>query len=441
MSFHRLSLIIGREYLSTVGKRSFLLLTVLMPVLVIALCALPALLAEIKSDDVKNVAVLDATGRYSRALQDTDEYHFYTLSDGGARSARAYYESDSGRDVYAIVSIPASVDSLSTLSVYSPKSVPQGLSQTLSDQLEPLLREARIEAYGIDSLKEIMAACDVRLEVENIKWDESGEEQRSEAFAAQMLGLLLSLLTYMFVLCYGAMIMNGVIEEKTNRIVEVIVSSCRPMELMLGKIVGVALVGLTQIAIWGVLVGGGLSLLGLNAAATASPEVAMMQSVGAEAAAGAVTPDSALAEVMAVVAGINWAQMLGCFLLYFVGGYLLYAALFAAFGSAVDQPSDASQFTMPIVMILIFALYAGMYSINNPDGPLAWWCSMIPFTSPIVMMIRLPYDVPAWEVALSLLLLFATAFATVYLAGRIYRTGILMYGKKTSLKELLRWLR
>jgi ABC-2 type transport system permease protein len=286
-----------------------------------------------------------------------------------------------------------------------------------------------------------MAACDVRLEVENIKWDESGEEQRSEAFAAQMLGLLLSLLTYMFVLCYGAMIMNGVIEEKTNRIVEVIVSSCRPMELMLGKIVGVALVGLTQIAIWGVLVGGGLSLLGLNAAATASPEVAMMQSVGAEAAAGAVTPDSALAEVMAVVAGINWAQMLGCFLLYFVGGYLLYAALFAAFGSAVDQPSDASQFTMPIVMILIFALYAGMYSINNPDGPLAWWCSMIPFTSPIVMMIRLPYDVPAWEVALSLLLLFATAFATVYLSGRIYRTGILMYGKKIALKELLRWLR
>jgi ABC-2 type transport system permease protein len=441
MSFHRLSLIIGREYLSTVGKRSFLLLTVLMPVLVIALCALPALLAEIKSDDVKNVAVLDATGRYSRALQDTDEYHFYTLSDGDAHSARAYYESESGRDVYAIVSIPATVDSLSTLSVYSPKSVPQGLSQTLSDQLEPLLREARIEAYGIDSLKEIMAACDVRLEVENIKWDESGEEQRSEAFAAQMLGLLLSLLTYMFVLCYGAMIMNGVIEEKTNRIVEVIVSSCRPMELMLGKIVGVALVGLTQIAIWGVLVGGGLSLLGLNAAATASPEVAMMQSVGAEAAAGAVTPDSALAEVMAVVAGINWAQMLGCFLLYFVGGYLLYAALFAAFGSAVDQPSDASQFTMPIVMILIFALYAGMYSINNPDGPLAWWCSMIPFTSPIVMMIRLPYDVPTWEVALSLLLLFATAFATVYLAGRIYRTGILMYGKKTSLKELLRWLK
>jgi ABC-2 type transport system permease protein len=412
-----------------------------MPVLVIALCALPALLAEIKSDDVKNVAVLDATGRYSRALQDTDEYHFYTLTDGDAPSARAYYEAESGRDVYAIVSIPATVDSLSTLSVYSPKSVPQGLSQTLSDQLDPLLREARIEAYGIDSLKEIMAACDVRLEVENIKWDESGEEQRSEAFAAQMLGLLLSLLTYMFVLCYGAMIMNGVIEEKTNRIVEVIVSSCRPMELMLGKIVGVALVGLTQIAIWGVLVGGGLSLLGLNAAATASPEVAMMQSVGAEAAAGAVTPDSALAEVMAVVAGINWAQMLGCFLLYFVGGYLLYAALFAAFGSAVDQPSDASQFTMPIVMILIFALYAGMYSINNPDGPLAWWCSMIPFTSPIVMMIRLPYDVPVWEVALSLLLLFATAFATVYLAGRIYRTGILMYGKKTSLKELLRWLR
>jgi ABC-2 type transport system permease protein len=441
MSFHRLSLIIGREYLSTVGKRSFLLLTILMPILIIVLCALPALLAEIKSDDVKTVAVLDATGRYSGALHDTDEYHFYTLSDGGTRSARAYYETESGRDVYAIVSIPATVDSLPTLSVYSPKSVPQGLSQTLSDQLEPLLREARIEAYGIDSLKAMIAACDVRVEVQNIKWDERGEEKRSEAFAAQMLGLMLSLLTYMFVLCYGAMIMNGVIEEKTNRIVEVIVSSCRPMELMLGKIVGVALVGLTQIAIWGIMVVGGMSLLGLNAVTTAAPEVAMMQSVGADAATGVATPDSTITEILAVVAGINWAQMLSCFLLYFVGGYLLYAALFAAFGSAVDQPSDASQFTMPIMMILIFAFYAGMYSINNPDGPLAWWCSMIPFTSPIVMMIRLPYDVPVWEVALSLLLLFATAFATVYLAGRIYRIGILMYGKKTSLKELLRWLK
>jgi ABC-2 type transport system permease protein len=337
------------------------------------------------------------------------------------------------------------VDSLSTLSIYSSKSVPNGLSRTLSDQLEPALRNARIEAYGIEELTEIIKACDVQLDVQSIKWDESGDERVSEAIVSQILGLVLALLTYMFVLSYGAMIMNGVIEEKTNRIVEVIVSSCRPMELMLGKIIGVAMVGLTQIAIWSVLVIAGLSLFGLNSLQTASPEAALVQQMTdgaatADAAAQIATEDI-VPQVIEMIVNINWGQMLGCFLLYFIGGYLLYAALFAAFGSAVDQPSDASQFTLPVMMILIFALYAGMYSIDNPDGPLAWWCSIIPFTSPIVMMVRLPYDVPAWEVALSLALLFFTALGTVYLAGRIYRTGILMYGKKISFREILKWVK
>jgi ABC-2 type transport system permease protein len=281
--------------------------------------------------------------------------------------------------------------------------------------------------------------------VQSIKWDESGDERVSEAIVSQILGLVLALLTYMFVLSYGAMIMNGVIEEKTNRIVEVIVSSCRPMELMLGKIIGVAMVGLTQIAIWGVLVIAGLSLFGLNSLQTASPEAALVQQMTdgaatADASAQIATEDI-VSQVIEMIVNVNWVQMLGCFLLYFIGGYLLYAALFAAFGSAVDQPSDASQFTLPVMMILIFALYAGMYSIDNPDGPLAWWCSIIPFTSPIVMMVRLPYDVPAWEVALSLALLFFTALGTVYLAGRIYRTGILMYGKKISFREILKWVK
>jgi ABC-2 type transport system permease protein len=445
MSFHRLSLIIRREYFSTVGKRSFILMTLLMPILIIVLCALPAFLAGIKSDEVKNIAVMDATGRYGALLKDTEEYHFYTLSDTGSHSPYECYEQESARDVYAIVAIPATVDSLFTLSIYSSKSVPNGLSRTLSDQLEPALRNARIEAYGIEELTEIIKACDVQLDVQSIKWDESGDERVSEAIVSQILGLVLALLTYMFVLSYGAMIMNGVIEEKTNRIVEVIVSSCRPMELMLGKIIGVAMVGLTQIAIWGVLVIAGLSLFGLNSLQTASPEAALVQQMTdgaatADAAAQIATEDI-VPQVIEMIVNINWGQMLGCFLLYFIGGYLLYAALFAAFGSAVDQPSDASQFTLPVMMILIFALYAGMYSIDNPDGPLAWWCSIIPFTSPIVMMVRLPYDVPAWEVALSLALLFFTALGTVYLAGRIYRTGILMYGKKISFREILKWVK
>ncbi len=438
-------LIIRREYLQTVGKRSFILLTVLMPVLIIALCTLPALLAEIKTDRVKNVAVIDATGHYGSILHDTDEYHFYTLSQADPGSAYECYEQEAEHEVYAIVTIPATIDSVPALSIYSSKSIPEGLSLCLSTQLEPVIHDARVASYGIDGLSDIIANCNVSIDVQSIKWDESGTEKLSAAFLSQILGLILSMLTYMFVLSYGSMIMNGVIEEKTNRIVEVIVSSCRPMELMLGKIIGVAFVGLTQIAIWGILLGIGATAIGVEHLSSASPEAMLMQQTmgsGATPEAMALTaPADKLTEVLQLVADVNWGQMVGCFLLYFIGGYLLYAALFAAFGSAVDQPSDASQFTLPIIMILLFALYAGIYSINNPDGPLAWWCSIIPFTSPIVMMIRLPYDVPTYEVALSIILLFATALGITYLAGRIYRTGILMYGKKISLMELLRWVR
>ena len=245
----------------------------------------------------------------------------------------------------------------------------------------------------------------------------------------EIIGLGLSFLTYMFVLMYGAMIMNGVIEEKTNRIVEVIVSSCKPMELMLGKIIGVALVGFTQIIIWAVLLGIAGTILGASAFISGPTDPA------------ALTESNELAEIIQMVLSVNYLQILTFFVLYFIGGYLLYAALFAAFGSAVDQPSDASQFMTPIMVIMVFAIYAALFSIENPDGPLAWWCSIIPFTSPIVMMIRLPYDVPFWEMLLSIALLYGSAFGILYIAGKIYRTGILMYGKKVSIKEIIKWIK
>ena len=247
--------------------------------------------------------------------------------------------------------------------------------------------------------------------------------------------MVLAFLTYTFVLSYGAMIMNSVVEEKTNRIVEVIVSSCKPMELMMGKIIGVGLVGLTQFAIWVVLIGiamGVMGFMGVGGDVSSSPEAMGMNMPETE---------STMASMMSAFASINWLSLLGNFVIYFIGGYLLYASLFAGFGSAVDQASDSSQFTMPIILIMMVALYAGIGCMSNPNGPMAVWCSIIPFTSPVVMMVRLPFDVPWWQLLLSIVLLFATALLCIWISARIYRTGILLYGKKRSFKEIVTWIR
>ena len=279
------------------------------------------------------------------------------------------------------------------------------------------------------------------LNVKSIKWDEKGDEQEQSAQFASILGMVLSFFIYTFVLSYGAMIMNSVVEEKTNRIVEVIVSSCKPMELMMGKIIGVGLVGLTQFAIWAVLLGIGYIVLGLvagGAIAATNPEAI---TAGMNLPGGTDMASGALHDIVTALASINWLSLLGNFVLYFIGGYLLYASLFAGFGSAVDQASDSSQFTLPIIIIMMVALYAGIACIENPSGPMAVWCSIIPFTSPVVMMVRLPFDVPWWQLLLSIVLLYATALGCIWISSRIYRTGILLYGKKRSFKEVLRWIK
>lgn len=443
----RLSLIISREYLSTVGKKSFILMTVLMPVLIIALCVVvPLMLSSVKSDDKKTVVVIDPSGYYAPRLKETDEFIFKMLNSsdadypistsdmkGGIDDNLYDYYSNSDEDIYAIVSIPDSLSNRKLIYIYSGQSVSNSLERVISRELEPILRKQKIAEYAIPELETIIESCDINLAVKTVKWDEKGEENVSSADIAQFMGLMLSMLTYMFVMIYGAMIMNGVIEEKTNRIVEVIVSSCKPIELMFGKIIGVALVGLTQITIWAVMlmIGGGILGVGLFSDGKMVTEATLASSAGNE----------VMSEVLSALAAIDYCQIFICFLLYFIGGYLLYAALFAAFGSAVDQPNDASQFTMPIMMIMIFSLYAALYSIDNPDGPLCLWCSIIPFTSPIVMMVRLPFDVPLWQLSLSFGLLFVTAFAVLLLSARIYRTGILMYGKKMTFREIMRWLK
>lgn len=437
----RLGLIIQREYLQTVGKKSFILTTILVPVLSILLCVvLPVMLAEVHSDDLKSVAILDQSPSqtYASLLLDTEDYHFVPVAEY-SDAHNFYVESED--DYYAVVQIPADIDATLRLNVYSEQSVPASLGRDIERMLRPALRQTRIDSYNIDSLEQIIQDCDVNLQVNSVKWGEDGRESISSSELSSILGLLLSLAIYMFVMVYGSMIMGGVVEEKTNRIVEVIVSSCKPLELMLGKIIGVALVGFTQFAIWAVLIGIGGSVLtsmfGLNAAVDPA---ALAASQGVDP--SIVTSDNSfVSELLQMIMSVNFGMIFGCFVLYFIGGYLLYASLFAAFGSAVDQQQDTSQFMGPIMIFMVFGLYAGMFSMENPDGPLAWWCSMIPFTSPITMMVRLPFDVPMWEIALSLGILFATAFLILWLAARIYRIGILMYGKKFNWKDILRWVK
>lgn len=436
----RLSLIIQREYFQAVLKKSFLVTTLLVPILSVLICGvLPAFLANVKSNEQKNVAVIDRSSQnLGTLLEDSEEYHFINadapLADDDIHS---YYSN--GEGLYALVVIPDSVIEYPKVYIYSDVSVAGSLEHDLSSALRPVLRRQRVESYGIDSLEEIIRHCDVSLDVKNIKWNEDGSESVSSAQLGEIIGLLLALLTYMFVLMYGAMIMNGVIEEKTNRIVEVIVSSCKPIELLLGKVIGVALVGITQLVIWGVLMGIGGLVASVFFGISAAPGAAELAE--AQAQIDALQEQGFIAEALEMLKSLNLFEIGLCFLLYFIGGYLLYASLFAAFGSAVDQANDASQFMAPIMIIMVFALYAGMFSIENPDGPLAWWCSMIPFTSPIVMMIRLPFDVPFYELLLSFFLLYATSFLILWLSARIYRTGILMYGKKFTLKEILRWIK
>jgi len=411
MNKNRFLLILQREYMSIVGKKSFIVMTILMPFLMILLGAVPVLLQIVNKSEVKEVALIDETGKYASAIDNDESFHFKTKN----------------------------IEQNKQVLVYSESSVSPELMKHIEDCLNKTLTDAKIQSYGIDGLDKILKECNVEVNVRSIKWSDDGSEELSSTEVAMIIGVALALLSYFFVLMYGAMIMNSVIEEKTNRIVEVIVSSCKPIELMLGKIIGVALVGLTQVAIWVLLLGiigsiFGMSVVGTTLASPDALNAASQVAVGVE-------NTNATSDILAMLMSINYVQIICFFVIYFIGGFLLYASLFAGFGSAVDQASDASQFTTPIMLVIIIALYASMACMENPDGNVAFWCSLIPFTSPMVMMVRLPYDVPLWQMLLSIVLLYGSAIALTAVSAKIYRTGILLYGKKNSLKDIVKWLK
>lgn len=429
-------IVIQREFMTRVSKKSFVLLTILMPFIFAALIVVPLWLSTIKDDAQRTVVVVDRTTHYLSVFKDDKSYRFVP-----APAMLPEHRSDT-TDVEAVVNIEGDLSKdPKAVKIYSRKEVSADLLSYVTNVLNEQVRRDKLSAYDVQGLDKIIEDVQSTLEVSTVKWNDEGEESSSNTGIAIAAGFLFTFMIYMFVMSYGGMVMQSVMEEKTNRIVELMVSSIKPFQLMMGKIVGVAMVGFVQLLIWGVMLAAILGIcsvaFGLDAGAMAEAQGTM--AAGAQGNMPAV--DAADNEVLTALLNLPFAELGIMFVLYFVGGYLLYASFFAAVGASINAQEDSSQFIMPVVLIMVFGLYAAMYSVENTDGPLAFWASMFPLTSPIVMMVRIPFSVPLWQELLSLGLLYGTATLFVWISAKIYRVGILMYGKKPSLREMLKWLR
>ncbi|MEI6575077.1 MAG: ABC transporter permease [Bacteroidota bacterium] len=441
---NKILLIIQREYLTRVRKRSFIVMTILGPLLMAGIMIVPVFISQIQ-DKTHKIAVLDETGLFYNKFQNTEHLQF-TYVYGALDSEKAKFK-DSGYYALLYVAKPSTTVPSEAL-LYSENQVGINIQNYIQEGMKKEVENLKLQASGID--KSVLESIKSNINLITIKMGEGGKEEKSYTEVSMVLGMFGAFLIYFFIFLFGSQVMRGVIEEKTNRIVEVIVSSVRPFQLMMGKIVGVAMVGLTQFVLWVLLtfaIVAGFQLTYSKEIKQSQTKEMLMGKVAQSANSG--TLDAAMdqeaksndvGEVFYALGSVNYALMLGGFLFYFLGGYLLYAALFAAIGAAVDNEADTQQFMLPITIPLILSFVSAQYVINNPDGPAAFWLSIIPFTSPIIMMIRLPFGVPLTEIILSMGMLILGFLGTTWLAAKIYRTGILMYGKKVDYRELWKWV-
>ena len=434
----KIGLVIAQEYKNRVAKKSFLVLTILMPILFVGLIFTPIWLATLEDNDLKQVAVIDQTGKYLDVFTDNDAYKFDII---GA-PLDSLRQSEKRGDYEAIVVISKNLaTSPEAVTIYSEKQINIGLKNFIQQGLNSFIEKENLRSYNIPNIQEIIDESQANVRVNTIKWSEDGSEEISSSEVAIGIGMVFTMLIYMFIFIYGAQVMSSVVQEKTSRIVEVLICSLKPFELMMGKIISIALVGLTQFGIWLILTLGLVVISGQFLGNSINPEtISNMEQLSNTDTLQQTTSSLNFDSIMEMIMSVNPFELIVYFLIYFIGGYLLYASIFAAIGSAVDNETDTQQFMLPVTIPIIFAIYAAIYGAQNPDGPLAFWCSMIPFTSPIVMMVRLPFGVPMWEKILSISILMASFIATTWMSAKIYRTGILMYGKKPSWKEMWKWL-
>ncbi|HRY33663.1 MAG TPA: ABC transporter permease [Bacteroidales bacterium] len=440
---NKTSLIIRREYLTRVRKRSFIIMTILGPLLMAAIMIVPIYVSQLSGEE-KKIAVLDETGLFYHRFTDTENMKFSHVY-GALDTEKAQFRA---QEYYALLYVPKTELSVPNGAfLYSDKQPNINVKTYIQDVMKKEIETLKLQASGID--QDILESVKTKVSLVTIKLDDGGKEEKSYTELSMVIGLFSGILIYFFIFLFGSQVMRGVIEEKTNRIVEVIVSSVKPFQLMLGKIIGIALVGLTQFGLWVILTFGIVTAFQSAYAdkidAAKAKEMLMKQAapMGTQAAdtQEAVTEDNGVGEVFAAIQSVNFLLIIGSFLFFFLGGYLLYAALFAAIGAAVDNEADTQQFMLPVTVPLILAIVMGQFVINNPEGPASFWFSIIPFTSPIIMMIRIPFGVPLTDLILSMALLVLGFLATTWFAAKIYRTGILMYGKKVDYKELWKWIR
>lgn len=444
----KISLIIEREYLSRVRKKSFIIMSILGPVLFAAMMVIPAWLASMEDDEVKTIAVIDHTDLYSGQIENTELLKFDFLDEGSEEEVRTNFK-ESGYYAYLVIQDNL-LENPEAIRLYSDAQITMDAKGYVQRSLRDHLKNQKLQTYKMEGLESILSEINqINIEIPTVKIGEDGSEKQSSAELTMFVSMAFAFLSYMFIFIYGTQVMRGVMEEKTSRIVEVIVSSVKPFQLMMGKILGIAMVALTQILLWVVLTI--LIVTGVKAAffpdsempSGTQAQIEMMQDQNPEAAEQIASMEDGFNfnKVLEMVNSLEPLKTLLLFIFYFFGGYLLYSALFAAVGGAIDHESDQQQFMLPVTIPIIISLYVAMMTFRNPGSDVAFWFSMIPFTSPIVMMARIPFDVPLWELLLSMALLIGGFIATTWFAGKIYRVGILMYGKKVDYKELWKWFR
>jgi ABC-2 type transport system permease protein len=432
---HKILLVIQREYLARVKKKSFLIATLLTPLIFPAIMGVFVWIAvqEKENQSLRIIEVIDETNLFF--MESSDQYAFTSSIKEVEKAKKMVQEGDR----YGFLYIPRlDLSDPKGIQFYSLENPSMSLMGYLEGALKRKMEDHRLYEKGIDP--QILKDIRTSVEVQSVTLGKEGEEKINDATVNYALGFVAGILIYIFIFVYGNQIMQGVIEEKSSRIVEILVSSLKPFQLMMGKIVGIGAVGLTQFLIWVVLIGT-LSSIVMGFLGMQMPQQQAMEMANPEFAQAA--PDSGeLSRILMVIEGIDFVALVTSFIFYFLGGYLLYGALFAAIGSAVDAPSDAQQFMFPITIPLIVS-YMGLFVfvLQDPNSTTSFWLSVIPLTSPIAMMGRISYGVPFWELALSMGLLVGGFLITTWLAGKIYRIGILMHGTKPTYKVLWKWIK
>ena len=420
-------LIIEREYLERVRKKSFIIVTLLMPILMIGLMIAPTLMMLYSTSDQKQIVVIDKSGRVADKLQPSAEILFVEESVLSKAEACNVYNEESG--IFGVLYIGEEIEARDSVQLITNSSLSPMLEENIATQISSIVEREKLLAYNIDNLDEILANVETHIELSTYLNDGTGAEESMESTSSGMnyiLGLVLGMLLYMVILLYGQMVLTSVVEEKASRVLDVMVTTCTPFQLMMGKILGIALVAITQIGIWALLV-------------ISSSKFLLPTLLPADI---ATTNDMMLGSVVGTLGDTGYIAMLFTYLLLFIlGGFLLYASLYAAAGSAVDSVQDGQQFNTVIMLPIILSIIVMTSVFNDPNSSLVFWGSMIPFTSPVVMVARIPFGIPTWEIVTSLLILYATFILTTWMAAKIYRVGIFMHGKRPSWGDLWRWIR